>query len=124
MKKIENIETHLSTKRRTLFLELCENNWKVVEINADNSDWCYDEKWIVESTRESKGFKIQLWFFKYEGLYDGVDRVECTKIDSEKPNPYGGDADFSIWFDGRNFEKQLKLFLENIHKLRCMNNNT
>ncbi|MBS9768268.1 MAG: hypothetical protein KGV44_12140 [Flavobacteriaceae bacterium] len=124
MKEIEEIEKHLPSKQKSLLFKLRENNWKVVEINDDYSDWCYEKKWIIESVCENKGFQIQLWFFNHGGLYDSVDRVECTKIDTEQPNYYGGNEDFTIWFNGRKFEQQLKLFVENIHILRCTNNST
>ncbi len=122
MKYITDIEKNLPPKRKTLLYNLRKNNWEVVKISNDFSDWIYDEKWIVESTRENKGFQIQLWFFKHNGLHDGVDNVQFTKIDDEMPNPYG-ERENSIYFDGRKFEYQLGSFLENIHILRCINKN-
>ena len=120
MRKIEIIEKHLPSKRKELLYYLRENNWKVVEINDEYSDWAYDEKWIVESTRENYGFLIQLWFFKYNGIYDGMDRVVATKIDSTQPHAYCGTP--SVEFDGRKFEAQLFYFLQQIHDLRLNKN--
>lgn len=116
MKKIEHIEKQLPPKRKELLYAIRENNWEVIEINDEYSDWAYDEKWIVQSTRENFGFLIQLWFFKYNGIYDGMDRVVATNIDSEEPNAYCGVP--AIEFDGKKFELQLSYFLNQIHNLR------
>lgn len=116
MNKITVIEKSLASKRRSLLYCLRENNWDVIEINDDYADWAYDEKWVIESTRENKGFTLQLWFFKCEGIHDGMDRVVATLVNEEQPNAYSGEP--SIDFDGRKFEPQLSSFMNSIQNFR------
>lgn len=111
MKRIEDIEKHLPQKRRALLHCLREHNWEVVGVDDEDSDWALDEKWQIESTRESKGAAVALWFFKHDGNYDGLDRVVATPRDSEEPNAYSGEP--AIEFDLRMFERRADL-----HQLR------
>jgi len=60
MVRIEEIEKQLPVKRKTLLTRLRENNWKVVNVDGDYSDWALDEKWLIESVRENKGFRLIL----------------------------------------------------------------
>lgn len=116
MKHIEQIEKHLPEKRKALLRCLRTNNWEVVGIDDTESDWALDEKWLIESTRENKGATLTLWMFKYDGLYDGMDRVVATPRDASQPNAYGGAP--SIEFDSRRFEKQLEAFMASLHLYR------
>ena len=118
MVRIEEIEKQLPVKRKTLLIRLRENHWKVVNVDSDYSDWALDDKWLIESVRENKGFRLILWFFKYDGKHDGMDRVVATLVKSGQPDAYGGQP--SIEFDGRKFERQLKIFMEALHSLRIM----
>ena len=118
LKQIEDIEKHLPSKRKALLYSLRENNWEVVRIDDEGSDWGYDQKWVIESTRENKGFIMELWFFKYDGLYDGMDRVVATPYNAEQPHIYSDGTELSIEFDGRKFEKQLSTFIDLIHQTR------
>ena len=117
MKKIETIEKYLPPKRKDLLYALRENNWEVIEIKDAHSDWAYDQQWIIKSTRENKGFTLLLWFFKYDGRYDGMNRVAATPFNASQPNAYVGDEP-SIEFDGRKFEPQLASFIKLIHEIR------
>lgn len=116
MKTIEEIEKGLPTSYKTVLYGLRENNWDVISIDDDNSDWALDHKWIIQSTRENKGFILVLYFFKYEGLYDETDCVIATQENEAEPSPYYGDI--SIDFDRKHFQKQFDQFLISIHKLR------
>lgn len=120
MKRIEHIEKHLPEKRRALLHCLRAHNWNAVEIDDTESDWALDEKWLIESTRENKGAALTLWMFKYDGLYDGMDRVVATPRDSPQPNAYGGAP--AIEFDGPRFEKQLDAFIASLHEYRIRGN--
>lgn len=120
MKNIEHIERQLPSKHKELLYSLRENNWNVIEVNDEYSDcschWAYEHKWVVASTRENFGFLIQLWFFKYNGIFDGFDCVVATTLDITDPDPYCGSP--RIEFEGKKFELQLRYFLNQIHNLR------
>jgi hypothetical protein len=116
MHQIENNEKHMPAKRKSLLIKLREHNWKVLGVDDKDSDWALDEKWLIESTKENQGFTLELWLFKYDGKHDGMDRVVAKTVDSPDPGPYSGTP--SIELDGRKFEKQLKLFMESLHKFR------
>ncbi len=116
MKHIGQIEKHLPGKRKALLQCLRANNWRVVGIDDTESDWALDEKWLIESTRENKGAALTLWMFKYDGLYDGMDRVVATLRDASLPSAYGGSP--SIEFDSRQFEQQLDVFMASLHEYR------
>lgn len=117
LKSIEDIEKQLPAKRKAFLLALRSNDWKVVAISCEEADWAFDEKWIIESTRQRKGFSLQLWFFKYNGEFDGMDRVVVTSAKAEQPNSYGA-TEPSVEFDGLKFEQQLTAFINAIHNLR------
>lgn len=116
MKRIEQIEKHLTEKRKALLHCLRANNWKVVGVDDTDSDWVLDEKWLIESTRENKGAALTLWMFKYDGLHDGTDRVVATPRQASEPNSYGGTP--AIDFDTRKFERQLDSFMVALHEFR------
>ena len=118
MKNIEQIEKHLPEKRKALLHCLRANNWKVVAIDDAESDWAFDEKWLIESTRENKGAALTLWMFKHDGLHDGMDRVVATPRDASQPCAYGGTP--SIEFDSRRVEKQLDVFMASLHEYRIL----
>ena len=72
MKQIEQIEKHLPAKRKALLHRLREHCWKVIGIDDTGSDWALEEKWLIESTRESRGATLTLWFFKHDGRYEEI----------------------------------------------------
>ncbi len=116
MKNNEKKEKHLPQKRKALLHRLRENNWMLVGIDDSDSDWALDEKWLIESTCESKGLALTLWMFKHDGLHDGMDRVVATPCGASEPNPYGGTP--AIEFDSGRFEKQLDCFMDALHEYR------
>ena len=114
MHGIEQIEKHLPDKRKMLLRSLRTHNWDVVSVDDDNvDDWALDQRWLIESTRENKGVRLTLWFFKYDGLEDGLDRVVPSIDHSANPGAYVGEP--SIEFGLRKFEKQLHQFIDELH---------
>ena len=109
-------EKHLPDKRKALLHSLREQNWKVVGVDDADSDWAYEEKWLIESIRQNKGAQLVLWFFKYDGIHDGLDRVVATLPDASQPSAYGSTP--AIEFDTRKFEKQLGEFMSSLHEYR------
>ena len=116
MKPIGEIENHLQPKRKALLRCLREHNWEVTGVDDSRSDWAFDVKWMIESTRESKGAKLTLWFFKYDGVHDGMNRVVVTPRDALEPNAYAGEP--SIDFDRRGFEVQLQKLMTSLQAYR------
>ncbi|TCI84852.1 hypothetical protein [Tenacibaculum sp. M341] len=118
-KSIESIEKQLPPKRKNLLHLLRHNDWEVIEISydchSDNYYWAFDQKWIIESRRENYGFTLDLTFYKYNGLYDGVDEVIVTL---QNINNTSIDELASITFDAKKYEIQLNYFLDQINKLR------
>ena len=121
MTPIEQVENRLPEKRKALLHHLRANDWNVVSVDDTESDWALNEKWLIESSRENKGATLTLWFFKYDGVHDGIDRVVATSFEASKPNAYGGTP--SIEFDARQFERQLDCFIEALHDFRTNSKN-
>ncbi len=116
MQPIETIERNLPDKRKSLLRLLRTHNWHVVEFDDAEADWALDSKWLIESTHEEKGYRLWLWFYKYDGKYDGMHRVVATTLDSPEPSPYCGQP--SIEFDLKHFDDQLQSFLSSLNTLR------
>src|SRR5262249_39623132 len=116
MKRIEQLEKPLPDKRKALLHRLRAHDWEVIAVDDEDSDRALDEKWLIESTRENKGAALALWFFKYDGLYDGMDRVVAAPPEAPQPSAYGGTP--SIEFDLRGFEKRLDAFMASLHCYR------
>jgi hypothetical protein len=116
MKPIDEIGKHLPQKRKALLHCLRKHNWEVTGVDDSQADWALDVKWMIESTRESKGAKLTLWFFKYDGVHDGMNRVVATPRDASQPRAYGGEP--SLDFDARGFEAQLQTLMTSLHTYR------
>jgi hypothetical protein len=116
MKRIDQIEKHLPEKRKALLHCLRAHHWEVVGVDDEESDWALDERWLIESTRENRGAALSLWFFRYDGLHDGMDRVVAVLRDAPQPSAYGGTP--SIEFDRGGFEKRLEAFMVSLHRYR------
>ncbi len=116
MQPIEFIEKHLPDKRKALLQSLRKHNWHVVGIDEANAVWALESKWLIESMREEKGFKLLLWFYKYDGNCDGMDRVVATTLVTSEPSPYSGQP--SIEFDLKHFDNQLQSFMSSLNMLR------
>ena len=119
LERIEDIEKHLPPKRKVILHCLRANDWNVFEVSDEGTDWALDQKWLIESTRQNKGATLVLWWFEYNGEYDGMDRVVATLPDASVPSPYaGGDDLVSLDLDSGRFQQTLKLFMTSLHELR------
>jgi hypothetical protein len=116
MKRIDQIEKHLPDKCKALLHCLRAHDWQVVGVDDEESDWALAERWLIESTRENRGAALSLWFFRYDGLHDGMDRVVAAPCEAQQPSAYGGTP--SIEFDRRGFEKRLEVFMASLHWYR------
>ncbi|HYF48443.1 MAG TPA: hypothetical protein VEJ63_03505 [Planctomycetota bacterium] len=126
MKSIDEIEKHLPPKRKVLLHALRKHNWEVIGVDDSALNWALDMKWTIQSTlkwsiqsnRENKGATLILWFFKHDGMHDGVDRVAVTTRDAPQPSTYGGGGEPELYFDGRRFEVQLQTLIASLHTYR------
>jgi len=115
MKPLDD-EKHFPAKRKALLHRLREHNWDVIGVDDSEADWALDVKWVIESSRENKGSTLTLWFFKYDGLHDGMNRVVVTRPDDSQPNAYGGEP--SLDFDSKRFEMQLQALMTSLNTYR------
>ena len=113
-------EKHLAQNRKALLHSLRTHGWEVTGVEDSEADWALDVKWIVESTRENKGATLTLWFFKYDGADDGMNRVVATLPDASQPNAYTGEP--SVNFNMRRFQVQLQPFMNSLHAYRINSN--
>jgi hypothetical protein len=116
MQSINELEKHLPPKRKALLHALREHGWEVIGVDTSGLDWALDMKWSIQSIRENKGATLILWFFKYDGIHDGMNRVAATTQDAEEPSACSGEP--SLDFDGRRFEVQLRTLLTALHTYR------
>ncbi|KZN54473.1 hypothetical protein N474_01780 [Pseudoalteromonas luteoviolacea CPMOR-2] len=110
------IEKQLSTNATRMLYALRDANWEVLVVDQDFSDWDLCQKWEIASARENKGFVLVLWFFKYEGKFDGMDRVIVSGIGDKKPSAY--ETSTVLDLDGNQFDKLLDTFMDALHSLR------
>ena len=108
--KIKN----LSSNQKLLLYALRANNWEVISMENQFSDWYLDKIWIIESQKESWGFKMELEFHRHDGLYDGMDTVVTIQEEADDSKSYGAELNFKA----RKFEVQLKSFINFLHKKR------
>ncbi|WP_196161547.1 hypothetical protein [Reinekea sp. G2M2-21] len=114
--KIEDIERNLEGNKKLLLYLLRENDWEVVGVENEFSDWALDQIWTIASTRQNKGFEIVLHFNKFNGVHDGMNRVVALTDIEIDVNSYGGEP--SLEFDGSEFNRNLHGFVSAIHNLR------
>jgi hypothetical protein len=116
VKAIEGIEKYLDGNRKLLLYSLREKDWEIEGIEDDISDWALDQKWLIVSGKQNRGFSILLMLYKYDGEYDGMNRVVATTDMNAEIDPYGGDP--SLEFDKPKFSNNLESFLWNLHEMR------
>ena len=108
----------MTQKASFLRQKLSTHDWKILS-TADGSEHADVESiWIIESMKENRGFRLCLWFQKYNpDAMDGYDCVTATAANDSPPDPYSSLP--KIDFLARKVEKQLEPFVESIHHLRC-----
>ena len=113
MKPIEQIEKHLPQNRKALLHCLRTSNWQVLGVDDSLADWSLDETWLIESTRENKGMRLQLWMYHHDGLHDAVDEVVAT-TEEESPGPNSPVLDFLQ----RGTDRHMSDFVARLHHFR------
>lgn len=116
MQPIESIESDLPDKRKSLLRSLRSHDWQVVGVDDSDASWGCDSKWLIEATHEQKGFRVWLWFYKYAGKFDGLDRVVAITGCSPEQSSYSGQP--SIEFALKHFDNRLQTFMNSLNLLR------
>jgi hypothetical protein len=116
MEKITKFEKSMDTNRKLLLFALIESEWEIENFENDLSDWDVDQEWHIKSTKRNKGFSLWLVFYKYNGTYDGMNRVVAELKPGIYSNTYGGSP--SLEFNGNKFSENLKMFVAELNNLR------
>jgi hypothetical protein len=109
-------EKHVPQNRKALLHSLRTHGWEVTGVDDSEGDWALDLKWMTKSTRENKGATLALWFFKYDGQEDGMNRVVATPPDASQPDSYNGQP--SVDFNAKRSQVQLVAFITSLHAYR------